>query len=156
MRSFWFFRSGRFILVGLVAVSAVIVSGCTDSRGGNIPYKKAENCDFESCARPGGRSPRPGAIDPLQLHVRLAPARCPGRQCVADAFINSNLQRRYESTACARNFLQRQIAKTRADLETSERQLVSMLRLRASSTPATAIAAPTCRPMPTHRRAIPW
>jgi len=44
---------------------------------------------------------------------------------IADAFINSNLQRRYEASAYARNFLERQIARTRADLERSERQLVS-------------------------------
>ncbi len=43
---------------------------------------------------------------------------------VADSFIRSNLERRYEATAYARNFLERQIAKTRADLEASERQLV--------------------------------
>lgn len=42
----------------------------------------------------------------------------------AAAFINSSLQRRYEATAYARQFLERQIAKTRADLERSERQLV--------------------------------
>ncbi|HEV2122720.1 MAG TPA: polysaccharide biosynthesis tyrosine autokinase, partial [Chloroflexota bacterium] len=44
---------------------------------------------------------------------------------LADAFINSSLQRRYEASAYARNFLERQIAVTRADLEQSERQLVS-------------------------------
>ena len=44
---------------------------------------------------------------------------------VAESFINSNLQRRYEASAYARNFLERQIAKTRADLEKSERQLVA-------------------------------
>jgi len=43
---------------------------------------------------------------------------------VADSFIRSNLERRYEATAYARNFLERQIAKTRTDLERSERQLV--------------------------------
>jgi uncharacterized protein involved in exopolysaccharide biosynthesis len=43
---------------------------------------------------------------------------------VADSFIRSNLERRYEASAYARNFLERQIAKTRADLERSERQLV--------------------------------
>lgn len=42
----------------------------------------------------------------------------------AAAFINSSLQRRYEASAYARSFLERQIAKTRADLESSERQLV--------------------------------
>lgn len=44
---------------------------------------------------------------------------------VAEAFINSTLQRRYEASAYARNFLQRQIARTRSDLERSERQLVA-------------------------------
>jgi uncharacterized protein involved in exopolysaccharide biosynthesis len=43
---------------------------------------------------------------------------------IADSFIRSNLERRYEASAYARNFLERQIAKTRADLERSERQLV--------------------------------
>jgi capsular exopolysaccharide synthesis family protein len=43
---------------------------------------------------------------------------------VADSFINSALQRRYEASAYARNFLERQIAKTRSDLERSERALV--------------------------------
>ena len=44
---------------------------------------------------------------------------------VAESFINSNLQRRYEASAYARNFLERQIAKTRADHGRSERQLVA-------------------------------
>jgi len=44
---------------------------------------------------------------------------------LAESFINSNLQRRYEASAYARNFLERQIAKTRTDLEKSERQLVT-------------------------------
>ena len=42
----------------------------------------------------------------------------------ADAFINTSLQRRFEASTYARNFLERQIAKTRSDLERSERQLV--------------------------------
>lgn len=44
---------------------------------------------------------------------------------IADGFINSNLQRRYEASNYARRFLERQIAKSRRDLETSERQLVA-------------------------------
>jgi uncharacterized protein involved in exopolysaccharide biosynthesis len=44
---------------------------------------------------------------------------------VADSFINSTLQRRYEASAYARKFLERQIAKTRSDLEQSERDLVA-------------------------------
>ncbi len=43
---------------------------------------------------------------------------------IADEFINSDLQRQYQSSAYARNFLQRQIAKTRGELEASERALV--------------------------------
>lgn len=42
---------------------------------------------------------------------------------VAESFINAGLQRRFESSAYARQFLERQIAKTRTDLERSERQL---------------------------------
>ena len=42
---------------------------------------------------------------------------------VADSFINTALQRRYEASAYARNFLERQIAKTRGDLEHSEKAL---------------------------------
>jgi succinoglycan biosynthesis transport protein ExoP len=44
---------------------------------------------------------------------------------VADGFINTAIQRRYESSAYARNFLERQISKTRGDLEHSERALVA-------------------------------
>jgi capsular exopolysaccharide synthesis family protein len=43
----------------------------------------------------------------------------------ADDFINSNIERRYQSTAYARQFLERKIAETRAELEASERQLVA-------------------------------
>jgi capsular exopolysaccharide synthesis family protein len=42
---------------------------------------------------------------------------------VADSFINAGLQRRFESSAYARQFLERQINKTRSDLEKSERSL---------------------------------
>ncbi|HKX91518.1 MAG TPA: polysaccharide biosynthesis tyrosine autokinase [Sphingomicrobium sp.] len=44
---------------------------------------------------------------------------------VAESFINSSLQRRYEASTYARRFLERQIAKTRGDLEKSERSLVA-------------------------------
>lgn len=43
----------------------------------------------------------------------------------ADNFINSNLERRYEASSYARDFLQRQIAKVRSELENSERKLVA-------------------------------
>jgi len=44
---------------------------------------------------------------------------------IADGFIDSSLQRRYDASAYARKFLQQQIAKTRAGLEKSERELVA-------------------------------
>ncbi len=44
---------------------------------------------------------------------------------IADSFINTSLQRRYEASAYARNFLERQISKTRSDLERSERAVVA-------------------------------
>jgi capsular exopolysaccharide synthesis family protein len=44
---------------------------------------------------------------------------------IADSFINTAIQRRYESSAYARSFLERQIAKTRSELENSERALVA-------------------------------
>lgn len=56
--------------------------------------------------------------DSPELAARIANA-------YADAFINSSLQRRYDASAYARTFLERQIGKTRSDLERSERQLVA-------------------------------
>ena len=44
---------------------------------------------------------------------------------IADSFIDSALQRRYDASNYAREFLQRQINKTRGDLERSERALVA-------------------------------
>ena len=42
----------------------------------------------------------------------------------AEGFINSSLERRYQASSYARDFLQRQIANVRRELENSERQLV--------------------------------
>jgi len=44
---------------------------------------------------------------------------------ITDAYIATNLERRYQSSSYARKFLQRQIASTRRDLERSERQLTA-------------------------------
>jgi capsular exopolysaccharide synthesis family protein len=44
---------------------------------------------------------------------------------IAENFISSGLQRRFEASAYARDFLQKQISRTRGDLERSERALVS-------------------------------
>ena len=43
----------------------------------------------------------------------------------ADSFINSGLERRYQASSYARDFLQRQISTTRRELENSERQLIA-------------------------------
>lgn len=43
----------------------------------------------------------------------------------ADAYITTNIERRYQSSSYARSFLEKQIAATRRDLEQSERKLVS-------------------------------
>ncbi|MCA1654767.1 MAG: capsular biosynthesis protein, partial [Sphingomonadales bacterium] len=43
---------------------------------------------------------------------------------IANSFISSGLQRRYDASSYARNFLSQQIAKARVDLERSERELV--------------------------------
>ena len=44
---------------------------------------------------------------------------------ITDAYVATNLERRYQASSYAREFLQRQIDKTRADLERSERQLTA-------------------------------
>ena len=44
---------------------------------------------------------------------------------LAESFISSGLQRRYDASSYARNFLNQQIVKTRGDLEKSERALVA-------------------------------
>lgn len=44
---------------------------------------------------------------------------------IAENFISTGLQRRFEASTYARTFLQQQIAKARRDLERSERQMVS-------------------------------
>jgi capsular exopolysaccharide synthesis family protein len=53
-----------------------------------------------------------------ELTARLANA-------YAENFIQSNMERRYEATSYARNFLQQRIAAVKARLEQSERQLVA-------------------------------
>src|SRR5436305_11768549 len=57
---------------------------------------------------------------------------------IADSFINTSLQRRYEASAYARNFLERQINKTRGDLERSERAVVAYAQQQGIITTAGA------------------
>jgi succinoglycan biosynthesis transport protein ExoP len=58
---------------------------------------------------------------------------------IADSFINTSLQRRYEASAYARNFLERQINKTRGDLEKSERAVVAYAQQQGIITTGVAV-----------------
>ena len=62
---------------------------------------------------------------------------------IADSFIDSGLQRRYDASAYARRFLQQQIAKTRTDLERSERELVAYAQAQGIINTGTGIAGQT-------------
>ena len=75
------------------------------------------------------------SADP-QLSARVANG-------IAEAFINTSLQRRYDASAYARKFLQEQIAKSRADLERSERALVAYAQAEGIINTATNEAGQT-------------
>lgn len=62
---------------------------------------------------------------------------------VADGFIESSLQRRYDASNYARNFLQQQIAKARADLEKSERALVGYAQAQGIINTGSGEGSPT-------------
>ncbi|SEN63408.1 capsular exopolysaccharide family [Sphingomonas gellani] len=70
-------------------------------------------------------------LQPQSLIVNVSfVARDPGLAArvvngIADAYIATSIERRYQSSSYARDFLQRQIANTRRDLEKSERQLTA-------------------------------
>jgi capsular exopolysaccharide synthesis family protein len=70
------------------------------------------------------KAPEEGQLIGISYVAESAPLAAQVVNGIADSFIRSNLERRYEASAYARHFLERQIAKTRADLELSERQLV--------------------------------
>ncbi|TFI59910.1 polysaccharide biosynthesis tyrosine autokinase [Sphingomonas parva] len=55
----------------------------------------------------------------------------------ADNYINSNLERRYEASSYARQFLERQIAKVKGELENGERRLVAYAQAEGLITTAT-------------------
>ncbi len=58
----------------------------------------------------------------------------------AESFINSSLERRYQASSYARDFLQRQIAAVRQELENSERQLVAYAQQQGIINTASAAA----------------
>lgn len=59
---------------------------------------------------------------------------------IAESFIASGLQRKLEASSYARDFLQKQIAKTRGDLEASERSLVAYAQAEGIINTATEVA----------------
>ena len=65
---------------------------------------------------------------------------------IADSFINTSLQRRYEASAYARNFLERQINKTRSDLEKSERAVVAYAQQQGIITTGSGGVGPDGKP----------
>lgn len=58
---------------------------------------------------------------------------------IADSFINISLQRRYETSAYARHFLEQQINKARSDLERSKRAVVAYAQQQGIITTATSV-----------------
>jgi len=100
--------AGNPDFVGTGGTAAERLQRATDAVAGGIKVKAPENGTLISFTYTS-RSP--------QLAAAVA-------NQIADSFISSGLQRRYDASSYARNFLSRQIAKTRADLERSERQLV--------------------------------
>jgi succinoglycan biosynthesis transport protein ExoP len=66
---------------------------------------------------------------------------------IADSFINTSLQRRYEASAYARNFLERQINKTRGDLEKSERAVVAYAQQEGIITTSVGAVGPDGKPI---------
>ena len=74
--------------------------------------------------------PKEGQLIKFSFDSQSPPLAASVANGVAESFINSSLQRRYEASAYARKFLERQIAKTRADLEKSERSLVAYAQVQ--------------------------
>src|SRR6185312_14109230 len=66
---------------------------------------------------------------------------------IADSFINTSLQRRYEASAYARSFLGRQINKTRSDLEKSERAVVAYAQQQGIITTGSGGVGPDGKPI---------
>jgi len=82
--------------------------------------------------------PREGQLIKYSFDSTSAPLAGTVANGIAESFINSSLQRRYEASAFARKFLERQIAKTRGDLEKSERSLVAYAQAQGIINTSTA------------------
>jgi succinoglycan biosynthesis transport protein ExoP len=120
--------------VGLLTSKAVAERTAQDLNLGNNPAFVPQNGDASTRLKSAAGAvhqglkaevPKEGQLIKFSFDStspQLAAAIANG---VAESFINSSLQRRYEASAYARKFLERQIAKTRTDLERSERSLVA-------------------------------
>ena len=120
-----------------------------NSTSRTMPRSSRRTSMLEAPAKPRPRSsagglkvipPQDGELIKFILQLDLAAACRPGRQAVADSFINTAMQRRYEASAYARNFLERQINKP---AETSKIPSGRWSPMRSSKASSTRGADPT-------------
>lgn len=119
--------------VGLLSSRALAERVAQDLNLASDPKVVGTNADRSAATRAAAGYVQGGLSNKVQPNSRLVQlsfvSRDPGLAArivngATDAYINTNLERRYQSSAYARNFLQKQIATTRRDLERSERELV--------------------------------
>src|SRR5262249_19925287 len=112
--------------VGLLTSKSVAERTAQELNLGNNPDFVAQNGDASSRLRGAtgkvqqnlkAEVPKEGQLIKFSYDSTSAPLAASIANGVADSFINTSLQRRYEASAYARRFLERQIAKTRGDLE---------------------------------------
>ena len=120
--------------VGLLTSKGVAERTAQELNLGNDPNFVAQTGDASSRLKSAvglvqynlkAEVPKEGQLIKFSFESRSPQLAAMVANGVAESFINSSLQRRYEASAYARKFLERQIAKTRTDLERSERSLVA-------------------------------
>jgi len=120
--------------VGLLTSKAVAERTAQELNLGNNPDFVPQTGDASARLRTAAAKvqqglkaevPKEGQLIKYSFDFTSAPLAGTVANGIAESFINSSLQRRYEASAYARKFLERQIAKTRGDLEKSERSLVA-------------------------------
>ena len=119
--------------VGLLSSRAIAERTAQDLNLAAIPAyggsgSAAERLDHATGAVLGGIkvvAPESGTLIPYSYTSPSPQMAAAIANQLAASFINAGLQRRYDASSYARNFLSNQINKTRGDLEKSERQLVA-------------------------------
>jgi succinoglycan biosynthesis transport protein ExoP len=120
--------------VGLLTSKGVAERTAQDLNLGNNPEFVTQSGDSSARLKTAARAvqlslkadvPKEGQLIKFSFDSKSPQLAATVANGVAESFINSSLQRRYEASAYARKFLERQIAKTRGDLERSERSLVA-------------------------------